>query len=93
MLHDIGDNDREWLQACNADNVIDNLPADGKMKPMIVVFPNGNSSVTADALNAPPGKAPRVAVPGLGLVPLPAQAPAADSAGDSKAGESLLRTT
>jgi enterochelin esterase-like enzyme len=56
LLHGIGGNDREWLQACKADNVIDNLIADGKMKPMIVVFPNGNSSVTADALNAPPGE-------------------------------------
>jgi len=31
-LHGIGGNDREWLQACHADNVIDNLLADGKMK-------------------------------------------------------------
>jgi enterochelin esterase-like enzyme len=56
LLHGIGGNDREWLQACKADNVLDNLIADGKMKPMIVVFPNGNSSVTADAANAPPGQ-------------------------------------
>jgi enterochelin esterase-like enzyme len=56
LLHGIGGNDREWLQACKADNVLDNLIADGKMKPMVVVFPNGNSSVTADALNAPPGE-------------------------------------
>jgi enterochelin esterase-like enzyme len=56
LLHGIGGNDREWLQACKADNVIDNLIADGKMKPMVVVLPNGNSSVTADALNAPPGE-------------------------------------
>jgi enterochelin esterase-like enzyme len=56
LLHGIGGNDREWLQACKADNVLDNLIADGKMKPMVVVFPNGNSSVTADSLNAPPGE-------------------------------------
>jgi enterochelin esterase-like enzyme len=56
LLHGIGGNDREWLQACKADNVLDNLIADGKMKPMVVVFPNGNSSVTANALNAPPGE-------------------------------------
>ncbi len=70
------------------------------MKPMVVVFPNGNSSVTADALNAPRGNVERpaelpvhAAVPGLKLVPLPVRAVAADSAVDSTAGESLSRTT
>jgi uncharacterized protein len=48
-LHGIGGTDREWVQSCHADNVIDNLIADGKIQPMIVVFPNGNASVTADA--------------------------------------------
>ncbi len=57
LLHGIGGNDLEWLRACKADNVIDNLLADGKIKPMVVVFPNGNSSVTADAANAGPGQA------------------------------------
>ena len=47
LLHGIGGNDREWTRACHADNVIDNLLADGKIQPMIVVFPNGNASVTA----------------------------------------------
>ena len=49
LLHGIGGNDREWQRACHADNVLDNLIADGKIQPMIVVFPNGNASVTADA--------------------------------------------
>jgi enterochelin esterase-like enzyme len=49
LLHGIGGNDREWIQACHADNVIDNLLADGKIEPMVMVFPNGNSSVTAAA--------------------------------------------
>jgi hypothetical protein len=34
----------------------DNLIADGKIQPMIVVFPNGNASVTADAAATPPGE-------------------------------------
>ena len=55
-LHGIGGNDREWLQACHADNVIDNLLAEGKIKPVVLVFPNGNSSVTADAGSAFPGE-------------------------------------
>ncbi len=48
LLHGIGGNDREWQRACRADNVLDNLLADGKIQPMIVVFPNGNASVTAN---------------------------------------------
>jgi len=48
LLHGIGGNDREWQRACHADNVLDNLLADGKIQPMIVVFPNGNANVTAD---------------------------------------------
>ena len=58
LLHGIGGNDREWVQACHADNVIDNLIADGKIEPMIVVFPNGNASVTVSADGAFPGEGP-----------------------------------
>jgi enterochelin esterase-like enzyme len=50
LLHGIGGNDKEWIQACHADNVLDNLLADGKIQPLVVVFPNGNSSVTAEAV-------------------------------------------
>jgi len=56
LLHGIGGNDREWTRACHADNVIDNLLADGKIQPMIVVFPNGNASVTAEAAGGFPGE-------------------------------------
>ncbi len=48
LLHGIGGNDREWQRSCRADNVLDNLIADGKIQPMIVVFPNGNANVTAN---------------------------------------------
>jgi len=56
LLHGIGGNDREWTKACHADNILDNLLAEGKIQPMVVVFPNGNSSVTADALAEFPGE-------------------------------------
>jgi enterochelin esterase-like enzyme len=76
LLHGIGGNDREWVQACHADNVIDNLLAEGKIVPMIVVFPNGNSSVTAEAAGAFPGEgmgarggAGAVAAPAAGAAP------------------------
>jgi enterochelin esterase-like enzyme len=55
LLHGIGGNDREWQRACRADNVLDNLIADGKIQPMIVVFPNGNASVTANPESSGPG--------------------------------------
>jgi enterochelin esterase-like enzyme len=59
LLHGIGGNDLEWTRACHADDVIDNLLAEGKIQPMIVVFPNGNASVTAEAAAAGRG-------PGMG---------------------------
>lgn len=46
LLHGIGGNDTEWIEACQADAVMDNLLADGKIEPMIVVFPNGNANIT-----------------------------------------------
>jgi enterochelin esterase-like enzyme len=55
LLHGIGGNEREWQRTCRADNVLDNLLDDGKIKPMIVVFPNGNASVTANTEEGAPG--------------------------------------
>ncbi|MEO6993662.1 MAG: alpha/beta hydrolase-fold protein [Lacunisphaera sp.] len=43
LLHGIGGDDREWLNACSANVVLDNLLADGKAVPMIVVLPNGRA--------------------------------------------------
>ena len=57
LLHGLGGDDREWTATCcHADNVLDNLLAEGKMQPMVVVFPNGNSSVTADSAAAVAGE-------------------------------------
>lgn len=45
LLHGIGGNEvREWTQNGAANVIIDNLIADKKIQPMIVVFPNGNAS-------------------------------------------------
>jgi len=49
LLHGIGGNDLEWVRAVHADNILDGLLADHKIVPMVVVFPNGNSAITADA--------------------------------------------
>jgi len=56
LLHGIGGNDQEWTKACHADIILDNLLAEGKVPPMVVVFPNGNASVTAGAAGAFPGE-------------------------------------
>lgn len=49
LLHGLGMDDRQWLGGIHADNVIDNLLADGKIQPIIMVFPNGDASMTAEA--------------------------------------------
>ena len=52
LLHGIGGTDTEWTEACHANNVIDNLLAEGKIQPMVMVFPDGNSSRTVADLAA-----------------------------------------
>jgi enterochelin esterase-like enzyme len=51
LLHGIGGNEvREWTKNGAANVIIDNLIADKKIEPMIVVFPNGNATTnTANA--------------------------------------------
>ena len=45
LLHGIGGNEnREWTRGDAANVIIDNLIADQKIQPMIVVFPNGNAT-------------------------------------------------
>ena len=47
LLHGIGGNEnREWTRQGVANVVLDNLIADKKIQPMIVVFPNGNATAT-----------------------------------------------
>ena len=52
LLHGIGGTDTEWTEACHANVIIDNLLAEGKVQPMVMVFPDGNSSRTVADLNA-----------------------------------------
>jgi enterochelin esterase-like enzyme len=66
VLHGIGGNEqREWTRHTGdngaADYILDNLIADGKITPMIVVFPNGNASAPAPARGAQPAAAPGAA--------------------------------
>ncbi|MFN8206836.1 MAG: alpha/beta hydrolase-fold protein [Bacteroidales bacterium] len=53
LLHGLGEDNRQWTEWCQADNIIDNLIADGLIQPMIVVFPNCDAKLTvSDTLKA-----------------------------------------
>jgi hypothetical protein len=43
LLHGIGDDEMTWWKEGRADAILDNLHADGKVTPMIVVMPNGRA--------------------------------------------------
>src|SRR6188472_2825227 len=43
LLHGIGGDEKEWLHGGHPQVILDNLYADGKIEPMIVVMPNGRA--------------------------------------------------
>jgi enterochelin esterase-like enzyme len=43
LLHGIGGDEKEWLNGGKPQVILDNLYADGKLEPMIVVMPNGRA--------------------------------------------------
>lgn len=43
LLHGIGGDEKEWLRGGVPQIILDNLFAEGKIKPMIVVMPNGRA--------------------------------------------------
>lgn len=43
LLHGIGGDEKEWLRGGSPQVVLDNLYAEGKIEPMIVVMPNGRA--------------------------------------------------
>lgn len=45
LLHGGGDNDASWTTAGRANLILDNLYAEGKIKPMIVVMPAGHTHI------------------------------------------------
>jgi enterochelin esterase-like enzyme len=45
LLHGIGGDETEWQRLCRPEHILDNLLADGKIQPMIVVMPNGRAQV------------------------------------------------
>ncbi|MEJ5352489.1 MAG: alpha/beta hydrolase-fold protein [Melioribacteraceae bacterium] len=49
LLHGIGGDEREWYNNGNPHIILDNLYAEQKLEPMIVVLPNGRAMVNDDA--------------------------------------------
>jgi enterochelin esterase-like enzyme len=50
VLHGIGGNEREeWTRGGVANVILDNLIADKKIEPLVVVFPNGNATADPNA--------------------------------------------
>lgn len=43
LLHGIGGDETEWLKGAEPHKILDNLYAEGKIEPMIVVMPNGRA--------------------------------------------------
>ncbi len=43
LLHGIGGDETEWIRFTRPNAIFDNLIADGKARPMVVVFPNGRA--------------------------------------------------
>jgi enterochelin esterase family protein len=46
LLHGVGDTESEWMIVGRANLILDNLIADGKAKPMLVVMPFGHPQTT-----------------------------------------------
>lgn len=61
LLHGIGGNENEWVRGGVADVVLDNLYADQKAVPMIVVLPNGRASKDLTARDPIPKQSPAFA--------------------------------
>jgi enterochelin esterase-like enzyme len=47
LLHGLNMDDRQWTASCHADIIIDNLLAEGKIQPVLMVFPNGDANMSA----------------------------------------------
>jgi enterochelin esterase-like enzyme len=61
LLHGIGGNEHEWTRGGRANVILDNLYADKKAVPMIVVIPNGRASKDVTARDPIPKQSPAFA--------------------------------
>jgi enterochelin esterase-like enzyme len=68
LLHGIGGDEREWTRGGSADVILDNLHADKKVVPMIVVLPNGRAGKDVTARDSFPKQGPAFAAFGDDLI-------------------------
>jgi enterochelin esterase-like enzyme len=61
LLHGIGGDEKEWTRGGRANVILDNLYADNKLVPMIVVLPNGRASKNVTARSPFPQQSPAFA--------------------------------
>lgn len=61
LLHGIGGNENEWVRGGSIDVILDNLSADKKAVPMIVVLPNGRAGKDVTARDPIPKQSPAFA--------------------------------
>jgi enterochelin esterase-like enzyme len=61
LLHGIGGDENEWTRGGSANVILDNLYADKKAVPMIVVLPNGRASKDLTARDPIPKQSPAFA--------------------------------
>jgi len=72
LLHGAGGDEDEWSSDGRTPQIMDNLIAQGKAKPMIVVMTNGNATQTASSDYTAPSAAPTgppATAPGPGAAP------------------------
>ena len=62
LLHGIGGDENEWARGGTPDVILDNLYADKKAVPMIVVMPNGRASKELTARDPIPKQSPAFAL-------------------------------
>lgn len=77
LLHGSGGDEEAWIALGRTAQILDNLIAQGKVKPMIVVMPNGHTQNAAA-----PGESSRHYIPAMGGGPREAVASMEDSFGD-----------
>lgn len=61
LLHGIGGDENEWVRGGSIDVILDNLYADRKAVPMIVVLPNGRAAKDVTARDPIPKQSPAFA--------------------------------
>lgn len=58
LLHGGGDNDASWITAGQANVILDNLYAEGKLEPMLVVMPSGHTETEGFFMGVGPEQDP-----------------------------------